>query len=625
MVRSARRRPQARLVRVSRTLAAVGVLTLASTRAGAEQGAGTLADPIRVDALPYFVAGTTVGAPSQVIDNYSCAPELDESGPELLYRFELPARARVTAWLEGDSDVVDNDVHILADLELDGATATGCLARAHTIAEAELEAGTYYIAVDVYNGPEQVGDFVLRLYAVGDAWFEFPIARGVTWRARRYAELAGQPQVVNSLLVDREEEGVWLDVVDPGDCLTVAETALALDPAPVAAINSSFFSFDTCTSVSFMKSGGELLATNAGAVARGAFGITPADEVVMGLVDPGADWPEVELGQGGIPTLALAGALRDEDDYASEGITSPSFIGPNPRTLIGARADGAVVMATVDGRRPSAGGLALPELGAWAVAELSASSVLNLDGGGSTTLWIAGMTPNGVVNYPSDAGMIETMDHAGARAVVGAVLVYGEPFNHPPRFQSEPVVQASAGEPYSYDADAIDLNVHDTISYELAAGPEGMQVDAVTGLVSYAPTVMDPPALEVMVVARDQQGLASEQSYTLAIAGGMGPGESDSETDSDTDSDTADAGTETDADSGSTGDTSGADSDDGGAGTGPAGGAGDDAGTDSDGGATDDPVEGCGCGASGGAPRSGLAWLIGLVGLAGRRRLSRGS
>lgn len=49
--------------------------------------------------------------------------------------------------------------------------------------------------------------------------------------------------------------------------------------------------------------------------------------------------------------------------------------------------------------------------------DLNCVNALNLDGGGSTTMWIKG---KGVVNHPSDNGKF---DHEGARAVANAIIV----------------------------------------------------------------------------------------------------------------------------------------------------------------------------------------------------------
>jgi exopolysaccharide biosynthesis protein len=69
----------------------------------------------------------------------------------------------------------------------------------------------------------------------------------------------------------------------------------------------------------------------------------------------------------------------------------------NPRTCIGIN-NGFIILATIDGRSPTAAGMTLSETQRF-FSRLKCTSALNLDGGGSTTFWINGP---GIVNHPSD-------------------------------------------------------------------------------------------------------------------------------------------------------------------------------------------------------------------------------
>ena len=90
---------------------------------------------------------------------------------------------------------------------------------------------------------------------------------------------------------------------------------------------------------------------------------------------------------------------------------SQSFVETkHPRTAVAKLKDGKFLMMTVDGRSEASGGIGLQNL-AKILLELGATDAMNLDGGGSTTMFLDGK----VVNHPSDK--------EGERKVGDAILV----------------------------------------------------------------------------------------------------------------------------------------------------------------------------------------------------------
>ncbi len=89
------------------------------------------------------------------------------------------------------------------------------------------------------------------------------------------------------------------------------------------------------------------------------------------------------------------------------------------RTAIGIRDDGTVLLLVADGRFKQAEGLSLTEL-QLLLRWIGCRDALNLDGGGSSTLFMNLGNRKGVVNCPSDNGRF---DHYGERAVSNAILV----------------------------------------------------------------------------------------------------------------------------------------------------------------------------------------------------------
>jgi exopolysaccharide biosynthesis protein len=111
---------------------------------------------------------------------------------------------------------------------------------------------------------------------------------------------------------------------------------------------------------------------------------------------------------GGAGLLRLDG--RDLHDWTDEQIAAGFDTTRHPRTMIGE--DGSSLwLVTVDGRQPALSlGMSFTELQELA-RRLGLRSALNLDGGGSTTMVVAGT----VVNHPSDPG--------GPRTVSDAIVV----------------------------------------------------------------------------------------------------------------------------------------------------------------------------------------------------------
>jgi exopolysaccharide biosynthesis protein len=112
----------------------------------------------------------------------------------------------------------------------------------------------------------------------------------------------------------------------------------------------------------------------------------------------------------------------------------------NPRSAVAVKRN-KIFLITVDGRNANAAGMSMYEL-QHLMQWLHARDATNLDGGGSTTLWINGWPHNGVINHPSDSKKLENTvafvpgtdpdtlppdfekwDHGGERKVANVILV----------------------------------------------------------------------------------------------------------------------------------------------------------------------------------------------------------
>jgi exopolysaccharide biosynthesis protein len=187
-------------------------------------------------------------------------------------------------------------------------------------------------------------------------------------------------------------------------------------PGAIAAINAGFFSLETGRPTNFLKIGGKVVSGTSRP--RGAVGITARGGVTTLLFDrlavTGAikgpleykplldssprDWARAQHAVSGAGLLMLDG--RELTEWKDERISVGFDTTRHPRTLIGTDGDGYLWLITVDGRNLSISlGMSFTELQRLS-KRLGLRSVLNLDGGGSTTMWAAGK----IVNHPSDPG-----------------------------------------------------------------------------------------------------------------------------------------------------------------------------------------------------------------------------
>jgi len=115
---------------------------------------------ICVDAFPYSGTNDTTQSDQRAFDAYSCAPDVDESGPEVVYRVTLDQAGYLGVLIDDSTEGVDVDAHILTDLD-----AETCLDRGHWDAGAHVEAGVYYVVADTYveGGVEQSGVYGITL------------------------------------------------------------------------------------------------------------------------------------------------------------------------------------------------------------------------------------------------------------------------------------------------------------------------------------------------------------------------------------------------------------------------------------------------------------------------------
>ena len=383
---------------------------------------GSAADPIRVSHFPFVVPGDTASSPSDALDRYTCAATTDESAPERVYRLDLGAAGTLIAEVD-EADGVDVDLHLLAtDPALAAATnptSVPCLARANARLMSDVTPGTYWLVVDTYvaaSGPKP-GSYRLAVeHIILDSWQTVAVAPGIVWKQKVYSNYAGGRQTINTLAIDLTNPTVSIRPHGGDGCIRPSRTA-PLEGA-LAAINAGFF--DTgpgrCPPLDLIKIEGEVVSYNrlTGAPQR-SVGVAADGTPIIAWVDANKDWPAAWSAIGSYPSLVNDGVIAISPDKDSD-----FFDGRHPRTALGLTSDQQMLLVTVDGRGPAGLGMTLAQL-AQHLLNLGAVQGVNLDGGGSTAMWIANQSLTGVVNFPSDG---DGITHTGERAVSDLLLVF---------------------------------------------------------------------------------------------------------------------------------------------------------------------------------------------------------
>ncbi len=110
---------------------------------------------------------------------------------------------------------------------------------------------------------------------------------------------------------------------------------------------------------------------------------------------------------------------------------------------------------------------------------------------------------------------LSALDGVGGHATQRWTLVVSGPgTNRPPFFTTAPVVGASVGGAYAYDADAADPD-GDPVGYGLLSGPAGLSIDAGSGKIAWSYAL--PGTHAVSIRAADAAGAEAVQAFDLIV------------------------------------------------------------------------------------------------------------
>jgi len=187
-----------------------------------------------------------------------------------------------------------------------------------------------------------------------------------------------------------------------------------------------------------------IVVLSASGTARSALaGLEVGDEVTASFA-LGGEWSDVTVAVGGQGPLIKDGVVQD---------VGPA--GVHPRTAIGTKADGTVVLFEIDGRAPGfSEGVETSELGR-ILKDIGVVNAVNLDGGGSSTFVarLPGETARKMLNRGSDGGERATGN--------GLLLVNTAPEGDAAKLVAQPSFErVLAGSKFAWKAAGVDAYGH---------------------------------------------------------------------------------------------------------------------------------------------------------------------
>jgi len=243
-------------------------------------------------------------------------------------------------------------------------------------------------------------------------WKREKIAPGLLWKSSHTVLNDTIPQNINILIINLHKRKIFLSY-NPDSNIIVSKQASAA--GALAAVNGGFFNIRGGGSATYIKTGG--LINDRDTAKKWTKNINMTGSV---LID--------KKGHVTLEPARTNSYYDGHPDYIDVLVTGPLLISQkrkiqlpptllatnkHPRTAIGKIRNHKIVLVTLDGRTSQAKGVTLSEL-ADIMISLHCCDAVNLDGGGSTTMWISGKPFNGIVNMPCDN---KKFDHEGERAV----------------------------------------------------------------------------------------------------------------------------------------------------------------------------------------------------------------
>lgn len=230
----------------------------------------------------------------------------------------------------------------------------------------------------------------------------------------RYPARKFRTDIVNDSGVNNPRKPEYPTAVNP-DRPAATTSGFAARYGAYAAINGSFFNMSTLYPAAYVLDDCELEGDVSGTDLEVIDGILAIRGHRVDIFR--ADTSSYGRRLKGYKDAVAAGPVLIENGKTLSGWPETGFFtGSHQRTVVGTKGKW-VYFLVIDGRFPEfASGMTMDETASFAEM-LGLDNAINLDGGGSSTMWI---TSDGVVSHPGDN---RKWDHEGERVVCNAVII----------------------------------------------------------------------------------------------------------------------------------------------------------------------------------------------------------
>lgn len=256
---------------------------------------------------------------------------------------------------------------------------------------------------------------------VNAQWTKEKITKGITLKTFWFQNtLFNSNQNVSVLEINSKGKYVFDLGFDAKKLITTSDFGKQANA--IAALNGTFFDIANGGSVDYIKSNGEVINENRlskngkRANHQKSALLIQKGKLSIAKWDGNSDWEKTLVADDIMVSGPLLILNQSEEKLDTANVFNKTR---HPRTAVAITKNNKVLLITVDGRNANSAGMSLFELSKL-MRWLQADDAINLDGGGSTTLWINNWGENGVVNYPTDN---RKWDHEGQRKVANVLLL----------------------------------------------------------------------------------------------------------------------------------------------------------------------------------------------------------